>query len=235
MLLRGEKRDRSDTPTQCCDFARPPRPRLSGAQAPSALNIDRKTVAAYLAEDAAKRAKRCTRVRNRDASARTMSMLSTRRYWGKLIGDVPSATALLDRFLQQYCSHPTPPPAAFSKQNGIMVFNPAASVRGPKHVVKKGKTPVLTGQEARQLIDSIETGTIAGLRDRAIIGVLVYSFARVSAALGMDVEDYYPQGRRMWFRLREKGGKHHEVPSHHKAVDYVDAYLEAAGDSLPSC
>jgi site-specific recombinase XerD len=110
----------------------------------------------------------------------------------------------------------------------VLPVNPAASVRGPRHVVKKGKTPVLTAEEARQLLDAIDTRTITGLRDRALIGVMVYSFARVSAAIGMNVEDYYPQGRRMWFRLHEKGGKHHEVPAHHNAEAYLDAYLEAA-------
>ncbi len=107
----------------------------------------------------------------------------------------------------------------------VLDMNPAASVRGPKHVVKKGKTPVLTATEARQLIDSIDTSTIIGLRDRALIGTMLYSFARVSAVVGMDVGDYYSQGRRMWFRLHEKGGKRHDVPCHHKAEEYVDAYL----------
>jgi len=74
----------------------------------------------------------------------------------------------------------------------VLPFNPAASVRGPKHVVKKGKTPVLTSAEARQLLDSIDCTTIIGLRDRALIGVLVYSFARVSAAIGTNIADYYP-------------------------------------------
>lgn len=110
----------------------------------------------------------------------------------------------------------------------VMPLNPALSVRGPKHVVKKGKTPVLIASEARQLLDSIDCTTIIGLRDRAIIAVMVYSFARVSATIGMNVDDYYPQGRRMWFRLHEKGGKHHECPAHHKAEEYLDAYLTAA-------
>ena len=110
----------------------------------------------------------------------------------------------------------------------VMPFNPALSVRGPKHVVKKGKTPVLIASEARQLLDSIDCTTIIGLRDRALIAVMIYSFARVSATIGMNVDDYYPQGRRMWFRLHEKGGKHHEVPAHHKAEEYLDAYLSAA-------
>ena len=110
----------------------------------------------------------------------------------------------------------------------VIPLNPAASVRGPKHVVTIGKTPVLTAEEARDLLDSIDCSKIIGLRDRALIGVMVYSFARVSATIGMNVEDYYPQGRRMWFRLHEKGGKHHAVPSHHNATLYMDEYIEAA-------
>ena len=114
----------------------------------------------------------------------------------------------------------------------VLPVNPASSVRGPKHVVKKGKTPVLSASEARQLLDAIDCSKIIGLRDRALIGVMVYSFARVSAAIGMNVEDYYPQGRRMWLRLHEKGGKRHEVPAHHNADVYLDDYLEAASSSL---
>ena len=112
---------------------------------------------------------------------------------------------------------------------GILPFNPAASVRGPKYVIKKGKTPVLKPEEARLLLDSIDVSELSGLRDRALIGVMVYSFARVSAVLGMNVEDYYQQGKRWWLRLHEKGGKHHEVPAHHKAEEYLDAYIAAAG------
>ena len=82
--------------------------------------------------------------------------------------------------------------------------NAAAPVRGPTHVVKKGKTPVLLGDEARTLLDSIDVTTIIGLRDRALIALLIYSFARISAALQMNVDDYYPQGKRWWVRLHEK-------------------------------
>ncbi len=117
----------------------------------------------------------------------------------------------------------------------VIETNPATSVRGPRHVVKKGKTPVLLADEARALIDSIEVGSITGLRDRAMIGVMVYSFARVSAAVRMNVEDYFPQGRRMWIRLHEKGGKLHDVPAHHNAEAYLDAYVEAAGIADQKC
>lgn len=111
----------------------------------------------------------------------------------------------------------------------ITPFNPAASVKGPKYIVKKGKTPVLDSVEARQLLDSIDLRSIIGLRDRALIAVMVFSFARVSAVLGMNVEDYMQQGRRAWFRLHEKGGKLHDVPAHRVAAEYLDEYLLAAG------
>lgn len=110
----------------------------------------------------------------------------------------------------------------------IIVTNPASPVRGPRYSVKKGKTPVLTADEARDLFESIDLSTIAGLRDRALIGVMVYSFARVGAVVAMNVEDYFTQGRRMWFRLHEKRGKLHDIPAHHKAEEYLDAYLDAA-------
>jgi site-specific recombinase XerC len=111
----------------------------------------------------------------------------------------------------------------------IVPTNPAASVRGPKHVVKVGKTPVLDPEEARILLDSIDVTTPAGLRDRALIALMVYSFARVGAALAMKVEDVYVQNRRLWVRLHEKGGKRHEMPCHHNLETYLHAYIDGCG------
>ncbi len=111
----------------------------------------------------------------------------------------------------------------------VVPLNPAASVRGPKYVVRRGKTPVLKADQARALLDSIKTDSVVGLRDRAIIAVMVYTFGRVSAMVHMRVEDYYQNGKRWWVRLHEKGGKRHEVPAHHNAEAYLDAYLDAAG------
>jgi site-specific recombinase XerD len=74
--------------------------------------------------------------------------------------------------------------------------NHAAPVGGPRQIVKKGKTPVLDGDEARKLLDSIDVSTIVGLGDRALIALLIYSFAWISAALLMKVDDYCPQGKR---------------------------------------
>ena len=110
----------------------------------------------------------------------------------------------------------------------VVPVNPAGSVRGPSHIVKSGKTPVLDPTEARALLDSIDISTQSGLRDRALIGLMVYSFARIGAALGMSVADVYTQNRRLWVRLREKGGKRHEMPCHHNLEDYLTAYLDGA-------
>jgi site-specific recombinase XerC len=111
----------------------------------------------------------------------------------------------------------------------VVPHNPAASVRGPSHTARKGKTPVLDATEARQLLDSIDVSTPIGLRDRALIGLMVFSFARVGAALAMRVDDVYTQNKRLWVRLREKGGKQHEMPCHHTLEAYLDAYIDGTG------
>jgi site-specific recombinase XerC len=103
----------------------------------------------------------------------------------------------------------------------VVPVNPAASVRGPRQVVTCGQTPVLDPSEARALLDSIDTLTVVGLRDRAVIGLMVYSFARIGAALGMTVEDVFTQNRRLWVRLLEKGGKRHAMPCHHNLEEYL--------------
>ena len=88
---------------------------------------------------------------------------------------------------------------------------------------------MLLGEEARKLLDSITTETVIGLRDRAFIGLLIYTFARVSAAAHMQVDDVYTQGRRLWVRLHEKGGKEHTLPCHHELEEYLEVYMEAVG------
>ena len=125
----------------------------------------------------------------------------------------------------------------------VLAINPAHAVRGPKHVIKRGKAPVLTEDQARHLLASIKVvrkatlsdGTeaevpwLGGLRDRALIGVMVYTFSRISAVVAMQVEDYFSNGKRWWLRLHEKGGKRHEMPAHHKLEQFLDEYLDAAG------
>ena len=111
----------------------------------------------------------------------------------------------------------------------VMPVNPASAVRGPKHVVKTGKTPVLDAPDWRKLLDAIPTDTVRDLRDRALIATLTYSFARITAALRMKVEDIRPQGAGWRLRLHEKGGKHHAMPCHHALAEALHAYIAAAG------
>jgi len=111
----------------------------------------------------------------------------------------------------------------------VLPSNPAHAVRGPRHSVSKGATAVISSAEARELLDSMDASAVVGLRDRAIVAVMAFTFARVSAVVGLKVEDYYPQKKRWWLRLREKNGKVNEMPCHHKLESYLDAYIEAAG------
>ena len=111
----------------------------------------------------------------------------------------------------------------------IVPAKPASAVRGPKHVVKTGTTPVLEGEEWRKLLDSIPSTTLRDLRDRALIATLTYSFARVTAALKMKIEELRPRGAGWTIRLHEKGGKHHLMPCHHALAEALHAYINAAG------
>lgn len=113
----------------------------------------------------------------------------------------------------------------------ILPINPAAAVRGPTYRVREGKTPILSGEEARQLFASFDPALLADLRDRAILGAMVYSFARVSAVTKLRVKDYQRQGARAWFVLDEKGGQHRQVPAHHQAAEYVEDYLAKTGNA----
>ena len=111
----------------------------------------------------------------------------------------------------------------------IVASNPAHAVRGPRHSVSKGKTPVISSEEARQLLDSMDISHLVRLRDRALIATMAFTFARVSAVISLKVEDYYPQNKRWWLRLHEKNGKVNEMPCHHKLERYLDEYIQAAG------
>jgi integrase len=110
----------------------------------------------------------------------------------------------------------------------VLEHNPALSVKAPRQKLGKGKTPVLTAEEAGELLRSFDTGTVVGLRDRALIGVMVFTFARVSAACGLNVGDIIHQQRRLWARLHEKGGKFHEMRCHHTLEAYLSEYIERA-------
>lgn len=108
-------------------------------------------------------------------------------------------------------------------------MNPATSVKAPKHVTRRGLTPVLLPEETRAILDAIDTSTIKGLRDRALIATMTYTFARISATLALTMADYQTRGRRAWLRLQEKGGQTIDLPCHHLLEAYLNAYVAAAG------
>jgi site-specific recombinase XerD len=111
----------------------------------------------------------------------------------------------------------------------VVSVNPAHSVRGPRHSVSKGITAVLSSEEATALLSGMDVSSVVGLRDRAVIAVMTYTFARVSAVVALNVEDYFPLKKRWWLRLHEKNGKLNEMPCHHKLESFLDAYIDAAG------
>jgi len=111
----------------------------------------------------------------------------------------------------------------------VIAANPALSVRGPRYVVTGWKTRALTPQQVRTLLDSIDSESIVGRRDRALIATMVYTFARVSAVVALRIHDYYRHGDCWWVRLRGWGGQPHILPVHRHAVDCLEAYIEAAG------
>ena len=109
----------------------------------------------------------------------------------------------------------------------VIPTNPALFVKGPKFSRQTGITPILEPGQMRDLLDSIETGSVKGLRDRAAIAVMAYTFARVSAIVSLIREDYRLMGKRAQLRLQEKGGKEKLVWLHHEAEEFLDRYLEA--------
>ena len=111
----------------------------------------------------------------------------------------------------------------------VLKSNPAANVKGPSHVVRVGKTPVMEGADAKALLASIDASTPAGVRDKALIGLMIYTFGRVSAVVNLKAGDVYQVGRVMKVMFREKGGRQHEMPLHHSAAEYLDDYLDRAG------
>lgn len=112
---------------------------------------------------------------------------------------------------------------------GLLAVNPALSVHGPRQSTAKGKTPTLSADECGELLRSIRTDDLTGLRDRALIGVMTFTFARISAAVGLTMGDVFRQKKRLWLRLHEKGGKVHDMPCHHTLEEYLGEWIERAG------
>lgn len=117
----------------------------------------------------------------------------------------------------------------------VMEHNPAHAVRGPKHVVTEGSTPILDAEQMKQLLGSIDTSSVIGLRDRALIAVMTATFGRIEATLKMNIADYFEDSKNWSIKLHEKNGKTIVMPVQHRLEEYLDAYISAAGgaDAFP--
>lgn len=107
----------------------------------------------------------------------------------------------------------------------VIILNPAASVRGERLQAIEGKTPEITVQQARRLLGSINTSHVIGLRDRAIIAVMIYTAARVGAVARLRRGDFYDAGDQHCLRFTEKGTKHREIPARHDLRGFICDYL----------
>jgi integrase/recombinase XerD len=113
-------------------------------------------------------------------------------------------------------------------EKGVLAMNPAREVKTPKFSRVEGKTPAPPHEEVQKLLNAIDGSHLIGLRDRALLGVMAYTFARIGAVVALTPQDYFQVGKRSLIRFREKGGKEKEIPVHHKLEEYLDAYLKAA-------
>jgi integrase len=102
------------------------------------------------------------------------------------------------------------------------------------HIEKQVRNKQIAAKSVRvgpgqENLDKIDTSNEVGLRDRALLGTLAYTFARIGAVVNLKVEDYFQTGKRSMIRFREKGGKETEIPVHHKLEELLDQYLETSG------
>jgi site-specific recombinase XerD len=142
------------------------------------------------------------------------------RYFGEHPGSIPTkkqhlaaVRRLFDRLVVRHA----------------VLLNPALSVRAERYRAVEGKTPEITVSQARRLLASVDTSHVVGLRDRAVIGVLVYTAARVGAVAKLDRRDLRHDGTQWSLRLAEKGGKARDIPVRHDLEGFLLAYLGAAG------
>jgi len=110
-----------------------------------------------------------------------------------------------------------------------IILNPALSVRGERYEVVEGKTPEITVEGARKLLASIDTSHAVGLRDRAIIAILIYTASRAGAVAALRRGSFYHAGDQWMLHFDEKGGKSREIPVRHDLEQTIFAYLDAAG------
>jgi site-specific recombinase XerD len=120
-----------------------------------------------------------------------------------------------------------------------IALNPALSVRGERYAAIEGKTPEISIDQARLLLSSLDTTHVIGLRDRAILAILVYTSSRAGAVAKLRRGDFYNAGQQWMLHFNEKGGKSREIPVRADLQELVMAYADRkfkppSGPSLPT-
>jgi len=110
-----------------------------------------------------------------------------------------------------------------------IVLNPALSVRGERYSAIEGKTPEISIAQARVLLGSLNTTHVVGLRDRAILAILVYTSSRAGAVAKLKRGNFYLGGNQWMLHFAEKGGKSREIPVRHDLGILIEEYIDAAG------
>jgi integrase/recombinase XerD len=110
-----------------------------------------------------------------------------------------------------------------------VIINPASSVRGDRYQVVEGKTPEITVADARKLLNSFDVSHVVGLRDRAIVPILIYTAARAGAVAKLKRGNFYHAGDQWMLHFDEKGGKVRQIPVQHDLQEMMVQYIDAAG------
>jgi integrase/recombinase XerD len=111
----------------------------------------------------------------------------------------------------------------------VLILNPALSVRAQRYVAVEGRTPEIGVEQARHLLKGLDVSHVVGLRDRAVIGTLIYTAARVGAVAKLRRSDFYEVAGQACLRFHEKGGKVREIPLRHDLLEFLQTYLDLSG------
>ena len=111
----------------------------------------------------------------------------------------------------------------------VIILNPALSVRSERYQAVEGKTPEISIEHARRLLQSLDRAHVVGLRDRAVIAILIYTAARVGAVAKLRRSDFNSVSDQYCLRFHEKGGKVREIPVRHDLQEILQVYLETSG------
>lgn len=111
----------------------------------------------------------------------------------------------------------------------VIAANPLAAVRRPRVDSYEGKTPALSDEQVRLLLDAPDSKTPKGKRDRAILALLLYLGLRRGELCALSVGDLHLDRGEWRLSVRGKGGKRRSLPMHPQALSVLRAYLKVRG------